>query len=178
MEKSPERYIEEIDRLLLKFQSEKERNINLIQKTTGLFYAGKFEEVIKILKNDVNKIPSNWQVIYYHNLIISLFLSGEIQEGKELFAESKETIDVYYGKDYNKVTVELICAVADFYNGNASKTKEFFSNLTKTGKNDYRIAIGYYFLSKIFDLENKIDESEENLEKAKIYGQGSFIERL
>lgn len=178
IEKSPEKYIEEIDRLLLKFQSEKERNINLIQKTTGLFYAGNFEEAIKILKKDVNKIPPNWQVIYYHNLILSLFFKGEIEEGKVLFAQAKETIDVYYDKNYNKMTIELIYAVADFYNGNMINTKEFFSNLTKTGKNDYRIAIGYYFLSKIFDVENKIDESEDSLEKARIYGQGSFIEHL
>lgn len=178
IEKSPEKYIEEIDRLLLKFQSEKERNINLIQKATGLFYAGNFEEAIKILKNDVNKIPPNWQVIYYHNLILSLFFKGEIEEGKALFAQAKETIDVYYDKNYNKMTIELIYAVADFYNGNMINTKEFFSNLTKTGKNDYRIAIGYYFLSKIFDAENKIDESEDSLDKARIYGQGSFIEHL
>lgn len=178
IEKSPEKYIEEIDRLLLKFQSEKERNINLIQKTTGLFYAGNFEEAIKILKNDVNKIPPNWQVIYYHNLILSLFFMGEIEEGKALFAQAKETIDVYYDKNYNKMTIELIYAVADFYNGNVINTKEFFSNLTKTGKNDYRIAIGHYFLSKIFELENKIDESEDSLDKARIYGQGSFIEHL
>ena len=178
IEKSPEKYIEEIDRLLLKFQSEKERNINLIQKTTGLFYAGNFEEAIKILKNEINKIPPNWQVIYYHNLILSLFFKGEIEEGKALFTQVKEIIDVYYDKNYNKVTIELIYAVADFYNGNMINIKEFFSNLTKTGKHDYRIAIGYYFLSKIYDVENKTDESEDSLEKARIYGQGSFIEHL
>ncbi|MGB4439592.1 MAG: hypothetical protein WBJ13_10310 [Sedimentibacter sp.] len=178
VEKSPERYIKEIDRLLLKFQSEKENNINLIQKTVGLFYAGKFEEAINILKNDINKIPSNWQVIYYHNLILSLFFNGEIEKGKELFSEAKETIDVFYNKNYNKVSIELIYAVVDFYNGNGLKTLEFFTNLTKTGINDYKIAIGYYFMSKIYDMENKIDESEDCLDKARIYGQGSFIEHL
>jgi len=177
-EKSPEKYIKEIDRLLLKFQSEKENNINLIQKTIGLFYAGKFEEAINILKNDINKIPSNWQVIYYHNLILSLFFNGEIEKGKELFAEAKETIDIYYNKNYNKVSIELIYAVVDFYNGNGLKTLDFFTNLTKTGINDYKIAIGYYFMSKIYDMENKIDESEDYLDKARVYGQGSFIEHL
>jgi len=178
IEKSPERYIEEIDRLLLKFQSEKEKNINLIQKTTGLFYAGNFEEAINILKNKINKIPPNWQVIYYHNLILSLFFNGEVEKGKELFAECKETIDVFYKKNYNKVSIELIYAVVDFHNGNGLKTLQFFSNLTKIGINDYKIAIGYYFMSKIYDMENKIDESEEYLDKARIYGQGSFIEHL
>ena len=178
VEKSPERYIKEIDRLLLKFQSEKEKNINLIQKTIGLFYAGKFGEAINILKNDINKIPSNWQVIYYHNLILSLFFNGEIEKGKELFAEAKDTIDIFYNKNYNKVSIELIYAVVDFYNGNGLKTLDFFTNLTKTGINDYKIAIGYYFMSKIYDMENKIDESEDYLDKARIYGQGSFIEHL
>jgi len=178
VEKSPEKYIKEIDRLLLKFQSEKEKNINLIQKTIGLFYAGKFEEAIDILKNDINKIPPNWQVIYYHNFILSLFFNGEIEKGKELFVEAKDTIDIFYNKNYNKASIELIYAVVDFYNGNGLKTLEFFTNLTKTGINDYKIAIGYYFMSKIYGMENKIDESEDYLDKARIYGQGSFIEHL
>ena len=35
--KCPEKYITEVDKLLRKLQSDTERNINLIQKTTGLF---------------------------------------------------------------------------------------------------------------------------------------------
>ncbi|WP_313370212.1 hypothetical protein, partial [Sedimentibacter sp.] len=69
-EKSPEKYIDEIDKLLLKIQSDREVTINYIQKTTGLLYVGKFAEAIDILVNKVKKIPSNWQVIYYHNLVL------------------------------------------------------------------------------------------------------------
>ena len=178
IEKSPEKYIEVTDKLLLKIQSEREKNINLIQKTTGLFYAGRFEEAINILKNEISKIPPDWQVIYYHNLILSLFFSEKIEEEMKLFAEAKETIDTYYSKNFNKSAIELLYAVVDFSSGNISKSQETFIDLTKNGKNDYRIAMGYYFLGKIYDMEDRVDESEDNLEKAKMFGQGSFIEHL
>lgn len=178
IEKSPERYIDEIDKLLLKIQSEKERNINLIQKTTGLLYAGEFDEAIKILIEDVNKIPPNWQVIYYHNLLLSLYFNNDTERANEILKEVKSTIDMYYKKDYNKVTIELIYAVSDFYNGNISNCKEFFSNLTDVARNDYRIALGYYFTGKIQESEGKIEDSEDSLEEARTYGHGSFIEKL
>ena len=178
IEKSPEKYIIEIDKLLLKIQSEKERNINLIQKTTGLLYAGEFDESIRILTENVNKIPSNWQVIYYHNLLLSLYFNGNIEKANAILNEVKGTIDMYYKKDYNKVTIELIYAIHDFYNGNISNCKEFFSNLIDVARNDYRIAFGYYFTAKIQEQEDRIEDAEENLEEARTYGHGSFIEKL
>ncbi len=177
-EKSPEKYIAEIDKLLLKHQTEKERNINLIQKTTGLLYAGEFEESITILKDSVSKIPSNWQVIYYHNLLLCMYLSGDTKGANELLSEVKDTINMYYKKDYNKVTIELIYAVSDFYNGNIAGCREFFSNLPYISKNDYRIAFGYYFTGKIQEIENKAEDAEESLKKSMTFGRGSFIEKL
>lgn len=178
IEKSPEKYILEVDKLLLKFQSEKERNINYIQKSTGLFYAGEFDEVIKILKEDVTKIPPNWQVIYYHNLILSYYFKGDINSGNELLSEVKNTIDLYYKRDYNKVSIELIYAISNFYNGKTDDCKEFFNDLIDVARNDYRVAFGYYFTAKIQEYENKVIDAEDNLEKARTFGHGSFIEQL
>lgn len=178
LEKSPEKYIDEVDKLLLKAQSEKERNINLIQKTTGHFYLGEFDETVRILTEDVSKIPPNWQSIYYHNLILSLYLNGDLERANDLLAEVKGTLDMYYRKDYNKVTIELIYAVSDFYNGNISKCKEFFESLVLAARNEYRIALGYYFISKINELEDKHEDAEDNLEEARTYGLGSFIEKF
>lgn len=178
IEKSPEKYIDEVDKLLYKIQSEKEKNINFIQKTTGLFYLGEFDEAVKILTEDVNKIPPNWQVIYYHNLLLSLYFNGDIERANELLAEVKGTIDMYYKKDYNKVTIELVYAISDFYNGNILNCKEFFCNLIEVARNDYRIAFGYYFTGRILEQEDKIADAEYNIEKARTYGHGSFIEKL
>ncbi len=177
-DKSPEKYIEEIDKLLLKIQSDKETTINYIQKTTGLLYAGKFAEAIDILNNKVKKIPPNWQVIYYHNLLLSMYFGGETEKANEVMAQARETLNLYSKKDYNKVTTNLTYAISDFYNNKYEECKEFFKDLIEISKNDYRVAFGYYFLSKILDYENKNDEAEEYLEKAKVYGQGSFIENL
>ncbi|MGD9568940.1 MAG: hypothetical protein AB7V48_11570 [Sedimentibacter sp.] len=178
VEKNPEKYVTEVDKLLLKSLSERERNINLIQKTTGLFYIGEFDESIRILTEDVNKIPPNWQTIYYHNLLLSLYLNGDYERANDMLSEVKNTLDMYYKRDYNKVTIELIYAVSDFYSGNIQKCKDFFDILVDVARNDYRIALGYYFTSKINELEEKIDDAEDNLEKARTYGQGSFIEKL
>lgn len=178
IEKSPEKYIAEIDKLLLKIQSEKERNINLIQKTTGLFYKGEFDESVKMLLEEVTKIPPNWQVIYYHNMLLSLYFNGDTERANELLKEVKSTIDIYYKRDYNKVTIELIYAISDFYNGRITQCKGFFNNLIEVARNDYRIAFGYYFTAKIMELEGKVEDAEENMEEARSYGHGSFIETL
>lgn len=177
-EKSPEKYIDEIDKLLLKIQSEKETNINYIQKTTGLLYAGQFNEAIDILNNKVKKIPPNWQVIYYHNLLLSMYFNKDIEQATQVMSQARETLDLYSKKDYNKVTIQLIYAVSDFYNNNFSECKEFFKDLIEITKNDYRVAFGCYFTGKILEVENKYEEAEEYFEKAKVYGQGSFMEHL
>ncbi len=178
IDKSPKKYIAEVDKLLLKIQSERERNINLIQKTTGLFFAGEFDEAVKILTEDVTKIPPNWQVVYYHNLLLSLYFNGDRERANEMLREVRDVIDVYYKKDYNKVTIELIYAISDFYNGNISNCKEFFANLIDVARNDYRVAFGCYFSGKIQEAEGKTDEAQESLEEARICGRGSFIEKL
>lgn len=178
IEKSPERYILEVEKLLGKVQSEKERNINLIQKTTGLFYLGKFDDAIEILVEEITKIPPNWQSIYYHNLLLSLYFNNDTERANSTLNEVKSTLDMYYKKDYNKITIELIYAIADFFNGDTDKHKEFFNNLSAVSKNEYRVALGYYFMSQISEFEHKHEDAEEYLEKARMYGHGSFIEKL
>ena len=153
IEKCPEKYIAEVDKLLLKIQSEKERKINLIQKTTGLLYAGEIDEAIKTHTEDVTKIPPNWQVVYYHNLLLGMYLNGDTERANGILKEVKDLIDMYSKKDYNKVTIELIYAVSDFYNGNISNCKEFFIYLIDVGRNDFRIAFGHYFTGKIQESE-------------------------
>jgi len=178
LEKSPENYIEEVDKLLRRFQSEKEKHINLIQKTTGLLYAGRFNESIKILTDDIKKIPPNWQHVYYHNLILSYFFNDEIDKGNEVINEAKDVLELYAKRDSNKTAIEFIYAVADFYNGNGEERKQFFTDLTENGRNEYRMAFGHYFLGKIYELEDNEEESSANLEKARLYGKGSFIEEF
>jgi tetratricopeptide (TPR) repeat protein len=178
IDKNSERYVEEIDKLLLKMQSERERNINHIQKTTGLFYLGMFDEVISILEQKVEKIPANWQAVFYHNLILSLFFSGESERANDVLNRAKDAFDIYLNKNVNKTSVEFIYAAADFFNKKGKDREEYFSNLTKNATNDYRIALSHYFLSKIYEEAQRIDESEEYMDKARIFGQGSFIEHL
>jgi tetratricopeptide (TPR) repeat protein len=178
IDKNPERYVDEIDKLLYKMQSERERNINLIQKTTGLFYSGMFNEAISILEEKVEKIPSNWQAVYYHNLILSLLFSGNTERANNVLNEAKDAIDIFIKKNINKTSVEFIYAAADFFNKKGKDREEYFSNLTKNATNDYRIALSHYFLSKIYEEDERVDESEEYMDKARIYGQGSFIEHL
>mgnify|MGYP000891919827 CR=1 FL=1 len=178
VEKSPQKYIDEVDKLLIKFQSARERNINLIQKTTGLLYAGRFDESINILMDDIKKIPPNWQHIYYHNLILSLFLNDEINRANDVVIEAKDVFDEYQKRENSKSAIEFIYAVSDFYNGDGVSRKEFFENLSVNGRNDYRIALSYFFLSKINTLENNEAESKLNLEKAKTFGRGSFLENI
>lgn len=178
VDKSPEKYIAEVDKLLRKLQSDTERNINLIQKTTGLLYAGRFEEVINILTVDIKKIPPNWQPIYYHNLVLSLYLNGEIEKGNEYLNEAKEPVKRYEKFDFYKSAIDMMYAVSDYYNGNGQSQKQFFEKLSSEGRNDYRIAFGYYFLGKINEIESNHEESELCFNKSKLYGKGSFLENL
>lgn len=176
-EKDPHKYIEEVDKLLQKFQSENEKNINYIQKTTGLLYAGRFQEAVTILNERVSKIPPNWQVVYYHNLLLSMYFKGDREKADALLEDVKGTLDHAYKKDYNKVTIELIKGVSDFYNQRFENCREFFALLPQVSKNEYRIAMGYYFSGKICEIEGTAG-CEDYLEKAKEYSKGNFIEYL
>jgi hypothetical protein len=176
-QKNPQKYTAVIDDLLLKFQSENERNINYIQKTTGLLYAGRFDEAVSILNDSVKKIPPNWQVVYYHNMLLSLYFKGETEKANEILKENKSTIDHFYKKDYNKVTIELIYAVSDYYNSKISECKEFFRLLPEVSKNNYRIALGYYFSGKIMEVEGT-ECNEEYFEKARDNSNGNFIDYI
>ena len=177
-DKNPEQYIHEVDKLLAKYQSKTEKDINYIQKSTGLLYAGKFDEAVNILNEKVNKIPSFWQVVYYHNLLLSLYFGGQTEKANSVLSEVKDTIDSYYKKDYNKVTIELINAVSDYYNKRIAECRDFFNMLPDITSNEYRKAMGCYFTGKILEIEGKREESNEFLEKAKAYAQGNFIEQL
>jgi len=178
LEKSPEKYIAEVDKLLLKIQSKNEKNINYIQKTTGLLYAGKFDEALNILNEKVKKIPPNWQAVYYHNMMLSLYFKGDTEKADKILEDAKSVMDYYYKKDYNKVTVELIYAISDFYNDRISSCKEFFNLLIGITENDFRKSFGYYFSGKILEMEGHIEESKNYFEKAKYYGKGSFMESM
>lgn len=176
-QKNPQKYIDVIDELLLKFQSDNEKNINYIQKTTGLLYAGRFEEAVSILNDSVKKIPPNWQVVYYHNMLLSLYFNGDREKANEILTENKSTLDHFYKKDYNKITIELIYAVSDYYNNKISECKEFFNLLSEVSKNNYRIALAYYFSGKIMELEG-VEGSKEYFEKARDMSKGNFIDYL
>lgn len=175
VEKNPQKYIDEVDMLIMYIQPEKERNINLIQKSTGLFYKGEFDEVIKILQEHIKKIPPNWQHIYYHNLILSLYFKNENEKAKETLKIADESLSTAAKLSFNKLYIESIYAFSEVFENNGSSRRIFLEDLAENGKNDYRKALGYYFLSKIDSDETK---KIENLEKAKLYGKGSFIERI
>ena len=177
-DKKPDQYIQEIDNLLAKRQSKTEIDINYIQKSTGLLYAGRFDEAAGILTEKVNKIPNFWQVVYYHNLLLSLYFGGSTEKANGILNEVKDVMDSYYKKDYNKVTIELINAVSDYYNDRISESRDFFNKLPNITSNEYRKAMGYYYSGKILENEGKKEESNELLEKAKTCAQGNFIEYL
>ncbi len=177
-DKNPEQYIEEVDKLLAKDRQKTEKDINYIQKSTGLLYAGRFDEAADILIEKVDKIPNFWQVLYYHNLLLSLYFGGSREKANNILSEVKDTIDSYYKKDYNKVTIELINAVSDYYNGRIAECRDFFNMLPDITSNEYRKAMACYFSGKILEAEGKKEEGNELLEKAKAYAQGNFIEHL
>ena len=175
LEKNPTKYIEHVNTILSKKQSNKNIIINNIQKTTGLFYAGKFQEVID-LTGQIKKVPKNWEPIYYQNIILSLFFMGEKTKAEETFQEAKPIFDEFKSNNYYKEFIEIVYGTIDFSKG--KDTKKYFADLAETGANDYRKAFGHYILGKINKMENNIDEANNNFNEAKKLGKGSFIEEF
>jgi len=175
IDKKPEKYISKMDDMLSKKQSPKNVIINNIQKTTGLLYAGRFEEVIYIT-NEINKMPKDWEPIYYQNLILSLFFTGETKKAEEILEKEKPLFEEFIKNSYYKEFIDIVHGVADFYKGIGSI--DYFAELAETGANDYRKSFGYYFLGKIYKLENNMSTAKENFNNAMEYGKGSFIEEF
>lgn len=175
MKKEPEKYIDAMDKILATNQSEKNRTINTIQKTTGLLYAGRFDDVVEILEKFQN-VPNNWLPIYYQNLVLAQYFNKEKQKANETFKKAKGAFEQYKNNNYYKEFIDIVYLVSDFYNGKGSK--KYFAELAETGANDYRKSYGYYFLGMINKSENKSEEASKNLKYAMEYGKGSFIEKF
>lgn len=175
VEKNPEEYIKECDLILMKPQSQRDRAMNLIQKTTGLFYAGRFDEVEKILNKDVEKIPPNSQHIYYHNLLLSMMLNEKGDEAHHILSNVEEVLAPFMKNENSKMGIEFIFAVDDFYQNRGEKRKDFFKDIAENGRNDYRKALGSYFLGMIYKYENNLEQMKVYFDKAKALGKNCFV---
>lgn len=174
-QKEPEKYIEEMDKILSKKQTEKSKTINTIQKTTGMLYAGRFDEVVEILEK-FHDIPKNWLPIYYQNLVLSLYFKKDKNKANEVFKAAKPSFEEFKNNQYYKEFIDIVYSVSDFYNGKGSR--KYYSVLSQTGANDYRKSFGYYFLGMIDKKDKNMEEAENNLKNAMKLGRGSFIERF
>lgn len=175
VKKEPEKYIEEMDKILSMRQMEKNTVINTIQKTTGMLYAGRFEEVVEALEV-FQSIPKNWLPIYYQNLILALYFKKDKNKANETFKKAKAVFEEFRKNEYYKEFIDIVYSVYDFYNGTGSK--KYYAELAETGANDYRKSFGYYFLGMINKKEKNPEEAEANFNSAMEYGKGSFIEKF
>jgi tetratricopeptide (TPR) repeat protein len=176
-EKNPEKYVSQFDEMFKKFQLPKTLYINLIRQTTGMIYAGRFEEAIDILTNRVKQIPRNWEPILYQNLIMSLYLNGETERGNDTLKTAIPFFKKYVTNQYFIETLGIVYNVSDFYNG-ATDTKEFFERISRNGSNDYRKAIGYYYLARLEKIDGNKEKAEACFNSAIEYGKGSVFERF
>jgi tetratricopeptide (TPR) repeat protein len=176
IKKDPGSYVRTLERILERKQSQKNIMINVLQKTTGLFYMGNFDEVINILTNDLKNVPKNWEPIYYQNLILSLYFKGEKQKAEENLKKAKSMFEEFNKNNYYTEMIEIVYVVSDYFNG--KKNKNYFSELSKNGANDYRKAMGHYFLGLIYKSENNKGEATAQFNLAAESGKGSFIEEL
>ncbi|MDF2948136.1 MAG: hypothetical protein K0R07_146 [Sedimentibacter sp.] len=175
IKKEPEKYIDAMDIILAAKQTEKNKIINNIQKTTGMLYAGKFDELIEILKN-IDTAPKNWLPIYYQNIILASFFNKDKGRANEEFKKAKPIFQEFSKNQYYKEFIDIVYSVSDFYNGKGSK--KYFTELAETGANDYRKSFGYYFLGMINKNEKNPEEASKNFKYAMEYGKGSFIEKF
>lgn len=180
LDKEPDKYISELDRLLNKrFKSKRDRDISLLQKSTGLFYAGRFEESCDVLNKELDKIPPNGQNIYYQNQILSLIFSGKIEEGHQLLLKNIDVLETSKkGSEANKTGVEFIFAVDNLYQGKFEETKEFIIDQCENGRNDYKRSMAYYLLGLINKKENNFDEMNKCFNKSKNLGKNLFVNKL
>ena len=175
VQKNPQKYIEEMNKILDKKQTDKNKVINTIQKTTGMMYAGQFNDVIEILHN-IQNVPKNWLPIYYQNLLLSSYFKKDKNKANEEMKRAKPIFTEFIKNQYYKEFIDIVNLVADFYNGKYSKHD--FYELAENGANDYRKSFGYYFLGLINKKEKSSTEAEKNFKKAIELGQGSFIEKF
>lgn len=180
LDKEPNLYISELDKLLNKrFKSKRDRDINLLQKSTGLFYAGRFKESCDILDKEIDKIPANGHNIYYQNQILSLIFSGKIKEGHELLLNNIDVLETTKNSSAaNKTGVEFIFAVDNLYQGKLDEAKESIINQCENGRNDYKRSIAYYLLGLINKKEQDFDEMNICFEKSKELGKNLFVNKL
>ena len=177
VDKNIDGYIEECDKMINSMKGDRNRDLNLLQKSTGLFFAGRFEEAIDILQNQLKQIPPNGQGLYYQNLILSKYFEGNVDEGHKVFEDTKEILETYRKAQSIGENIEFIYAVDDLYCGEFSEREEYFNDMGENGRNTYRQALGYYCLGVLYKKQEKLDEMKEAFDKAIETGKNSFMEK-
>ncbi|QSX05830.1 hypothetical protein JYG23_14375 [Sedimentibacter sp. zth1] len=177
-DRNPNGYVEELDKILSKQKNKHDKDINLLQKATGLFYAGRFDEAKHVLNVEMKQIPANGQHLFYQNLILSMLFNGEIEEGHKALIDATEVLTSIKKTANNKFAIEFLFAVDDLYQGKYEERKDFFLDLCENGRNYYRKAMANYCVALIYKNENNLEEMNKHLELAKEIGQNSFVEKL
>lgn len=177
-DQQPNKYVEELDKIIAKSSNSRDKDINLLQKATGLMYAGQFEEVEDIINNQISKIPVNGHHLYYQDLILSMIFNGEIEEAHKKLEDVKEILDASSKKSRSTDVVEFIYAVDDIFQEHYSEREEYFKEQCENARNCYKRAISYYCLAKISKNRNNMDEMRSYLEQAEEIGKNSFVEKI
>lgn len=185
-DKNPQAYIDKCQELVNKTNPKKrDYDINLLQRSTGEMFAGKFQDAINTLENDMKKIPMNGQHLFYQNLLFSYFFDGQIEKGHEQFLEGKESLEHYKKTPANADGIEFIFATDEVYNAkNKEEYKDvfenrldFFENQSENGRNPYRQALASYILVMMYEKLGENDKLRKHLDVCVSEGKNSFMEK-
>jgi len=175
----PEMFLYELEKDITKAKSDEYRRSLLVNKVSGLFYMGKWEECIDLL----DRIGSNFDneiytVVYYVNYITVCIFLGNIDTAKRLYLDNKELFEKYKTVSrYKDVTESLkkIEGIFCFYDNDLNRSKSIFEELLDKQKSSIYNAINHYFLGKILEKEGSFTESKIHFNKAKALGNKTFL---
>ena len=130
---NPEMFLYELEKDMTKAKSDEYRRSLLVNKSSGLFYMGKWEECIDLLDSIGSNINNEiYTVVYYVNYITVCIFLKKIDVAKGLFSNNKELFEKYKNtyryKDVSE-SIQKIEGIFCFYDNDLRRSKSNFEEL-------------------------------------------------
>lgn len=174
----PNTYIKEIEKDLNNKKLFEVRDLLLVNKMNGCFYAGYWDELQETSKLvSVQNLKDGWDIVYYIILIMYLFITGRIEDAQATLAKYNEILSNNKNKE-SILKIRLLYSINDFYNNELNKSENELKKILHLKLHKSTISIINYYLALIAEKQNRIDDFNRYIAKAAESGKNTFMEEI
>jgi tetratricopeptide (TPR) repeat protein len=175
----PERFLAEIEKDIAACgPGDVFRICLLVNKSAGLYYVGRFEEAVQLLRElPARRLPRIFQCVYYHNLLTSLLELRRFDEARRIMEENRRLLVPETRVKALNEAIRGSLALFELSCGDRRAGYEALASLARNATTDPGRAFRLFHLG-VADLEQgKVEAARHALKMAESLAPNSFVPR-